>query len=73
MKAAGHSAVPRPVGFPAEMERQQGMGRGSYGTGDGNDKGLSQLLSEVDLGIGFEFKWFIWELTPGSTVVGIER
>lgn len=49
------------------------MGRGSYGTRDGNDKGLSQLLPEVDPGIGFEFKWFIWELTPGSTVVGIER
>lgn len=33
---------------------------------------LRQLLPEVDLETRFEFKWFIWEVLPGSTIMGGE-
>ena len=34
---------------------------------------LSQLLPEVDPETRFEFKWFIWEVLPGSTIMGGRR
>lgn len=34
---------------------------------------LSQILPETEPETGFEFQWFIWEVIPGSTIIGRRR